>query len=267
MAITIYSRNFVCIILVMFAGCAAKLSSNGQLSRTETETLIARADSLFNASPKRYETVAQAYQLAKQATSLSKENPLRYQAHADAALYSVWLALNDTSRSDILAHASEGMNVSSEATRVKKDGVEGYYYRAIATGLFAEQNKAAGRSAMTSIRADGERAAAINPKFDHGGPHRLLGALYLRAPGAPAGIGSLRKAIEHLEAAHQLAPDYPENMIFLAEAYSKVNRYEDARKLVLRAENSLANAAGNLMDRKKWQQQLADLKARLTTRP
>jgi tetratricopeptide (TPR) repeat protein len=112
----------------------------------------------------------------------------------------------------------------------------------------------------------GERAAAIDPNFDHAGPHRLLGALYLRAPGPPAGIGSLRRAVEHLEKTAELAPDYPENLIFLAETYLKSRRCEEAGELILRAQKSLS-ATGNLMDQEKWQKQIDELQARLSSQP
>ncbi len=204
-------RNLILLAVLFVMGCSAThLSSHRPSNHPEAKTLLTRADSLFNFVPKNYENVAQAYRLAKQACDLiSDKSLLKYQALSRAALFSIWLALNDRERRDILTHSSEAMAFSSDAIQINQDGVEGYYYRAIAAGLFAEQNQAAGRTAMNNIRADGERAAALDPNFDHAGPHRLLGALYLRAPGPPAGIGSLRKAIAQLETACALAPNYP----------------------------------------------------------
>ncbi len=261
-------RNLILLAVLFVIGCSAKhLSSSRPPNHLKAQALMARADSLFNVVPKNYDNVAQSYLLAKQACDLiSDKSFLKYQALSRAAFYAIWLALNDRERRDLLGHSSDAIHLSSEAIRLKQDGVEGYYFRAIATGLFAEQNKAAGRAAMNEIRADGERAAAIDPNFDRAGPHRLLGALYLRAPGPPVGIGSLRRAIEHLEKALELAPDYPENLIFLAEAYLKSNRSEEASELILRAQKSLS-ATGNLMDQQKWQKQIDELNAHLISPP
>lgn len=178
-------------VIPLLPKCAAQdLTGTNQSDHTQTKRLITRADSLFCASPKIYENVDQAHRLLRQALDdLEAKDPRRYDASANAALYAIWLALHDKDRSDILKHASEAMSLSLKAISLDKDRVEGSYYRAIATGLFAEQNKAYGRQAMNEIRANGERAITLDPKFDHAGPHRLLGAIYLRAPGPPSGIG------------------------------------------------------------------------------
>jgi len=240
--------------------------SNAQ-TRVGEDTLVQRADSLFSVTPKIYDNVEQAYRLLRQALDdFDGKDARRFDATADAALCAIWLALHDKDRSDILKHASEAMSFSLKVISLDKDRAEGYYYRAIATGLFAEQNKSYGRQSMNEIRANGEKALALNPKFDHAGPHRLLGALYLRAPGPPSGIGSLRKAIEHLEQAVTTAPDYSENLIFLAEAYLKSERRDEAARMLDRASAAIATE-GQLADPQKWKKQIDELQARLRKSP
>jgi tetratricopeptide (TPR) repeat protein len=56
--------------------------------------------------------------------------------------------------------------------------------------------------------------------FDYAGPERNLGLLYLQAPGIVS-IGNNRKARQYLESAAKLAPEYPENLLNLAELYLK----------------------------------------------
>ncbi|HEX9654198.1 MAG TPA: TRAP transporter TatT component family protein [bacterium] len=218
---------------------------------------------MFNSTLKKYADVLEAYQVVRQSQKeLSNDHARKYEALTRAALYAVWLALHDNERRDILTHANDAIALSTQAVLLNNVRVEGFYYRAIATGLFAEQNKAYGRSAMNEIRSDGERAIELDPKFDHAGPHRLLGAFYLRAPGPPAGFGSVRKATAHLEKACTISPAYPENLIFLAEAYLKSNRYEEAGLLLDRA-HSLVGTEGNLLDQQKWQEQLNQLKMKI----
>src|SRR5690606_12193032 len=52
----------------------------------------------------------------------------------------------------------------------------------------------------------------------NGGPWRALGVLQLRAPGPPVSVGSLRNGKRNLERAVELAPEWPENHLYLAEA-------------------------------------------------
>ena len=63
-----------------------------------------------------------------------------------------------------------------------------------------------------------ERAVELDPGVDGGGPLRLLGALYLRAPPWPRGPGDGEKALELLEQAVEEYPEHPLNHLFYAEA-------------------------------------------------
>ncbi|MBW2708193.1 MAG: tetratricopeptide repeat protein [Deltaproteobacteria bacterium] len=63
------------------------------------------------------------------------------------------------------------------------------------------------------------QAARLKPALDHGGPDRMLGGLYLRAPGPPVSIGDLEKAIVHYQRAVSQYPDFVENRLGLAKAY------------------------------------------------
>ena len=63
------------------------------------------------------------------------------------------------------------------------------------------------------------RAIELIPSVEYAGPHRLLGLLYRDAPGWPISIGSKQKSKYHLEQAVKLAPEFPDNQIFLIESY------------------------------------------------
>ena len=73
-----------------------------------------------------------------------------------------------------------------------------------------------------------ERAVELDPGMDHGGPLRLLGALYLRAPPWPRGPGDSEKALELLERAVEEYPDHPLNHFFYAEALLDDEEHADA---------------------------------------
>lgn len=175
-----------------------------------------------------------AYSLAMTSVRATPEDdPARFDRLVDAARYAGWLARVDTLRGSFADSALVVANtlVAGDSTRV-----EGWYRRAIAAGLVGRDDRLRGRSAMARIRTDARRAIEIDPGHDGAGPHRVLGALYLRAPGPPTGVGSLRRALRHLERAVELAPDEAENLLFLAEAYLEDGRPDEAGALLDRAE-------------------------------
>jgi hypothetical protein len=63
-----------------------------------------------------------------------------------------------------------------------------------------------------------EKARVLDEFFDHAGPDRCLGLLYLEAPGWPTSIGNRKKAVTHFRRAAQLAPGYPENRLLLVKS-------------------------------------------------
>ncbi|MDP9348796.1 MAG: tetratricopeptide repeat protein, partial [Gemmatimonadota bacterium] len=173
-----------------------------------------------------------------------------------AARYAVWLAGRPEAGG--AAYADSALVLANTAVEADSARVEGYYYRALATGFVARANPLTGRSAMRRIREDASRALALDSAFDAGGPHRALGALYLRAPGPPVGVGSLNRAVQHLEAAHRIAPEHPDNLLFLAEAYLDAGRAEEARRLLDRAAAIEAKDPGEEEWRRAWARELRD---------
>ncbi len=80
-----------------------------------------------------------------------------------------------------------------------------------------------------------ERSVGLDPGVDGGGPLRLLGTLYLRAPPWPRGPGDGEKALELLEEAVEEYPEHPLNHFFFAEALLDDEEYEDAMKEIAEA--------------------------------
>ena len=69
-----------------------------------------------------------------------------------------------------------------------------------------------------------------NEMFFFAGPHRALGRLFHQAPGWPISVGNKLKAVEHLERAVELAPEFFNNRSFLAELYLDMGRKDKARE-------------------------------------
>ncbi|MBT3257194.1 MAG: tetratricopeptide repeat protein [Deltaproteobacteria bacterium] len=135
-----------------------------------------------------------------------------------ARCYAV-LARNGTSKSVRLENAVKGRNIAEAAVARDPKNPTAHYLAAYLAGLEAENHPLKGLSLVPVIERGALEASRLNPGLDHGGPDRMLGELYLRAPDPPVSIGDLEKAIFHYQRAVMQDPDFVENRLGLAEAY------------------------------------------------
>lgn len=235
-------------------------------SNQPPRVLAGRADSLFAVEPRTPRRAQAAFRaMRKAARASAPEAPQRYRYLVDAAQYAVWAA-NHTDDGDVQSDlAEEAITLCNTAIQADSTRVEGYFYRAVATGLFIQENTLTGRSGMSDIRADAQRAIELDSTFSHGGPYRILGTLYLRAPGPPAGIGSVRRAHRYLKQAYDVAPEHPANVLRLAEAHLETGNAEEAASLLHRFDEVLAAYDGADLAEKDWRADAADLRRRLET--
>ena len=77
-----------------------------------------------------------------------------------------------------------------------------------------------------------ERAAAIDPKFEGGGPERVNGRLFFKLPWIAGGDND--KAMSHLRRALELDPTMPFNYTYLAEVLIDEDEEDEARRLLLK---------------------------------
>jgi hypothetical protein len=101
-----------------------------------------------------------------------------------ARCYAV-LARNGKTKSERLENAVKGRRMAQ--MRHFKDPKNGaaHYLAAYLAGLEAENNSLKGLTLVPVIESNALAASRLNPALDHGGPDRMLGELYLRAPEPP----------------------------------------------------------------------------------
>lgn len=109
--------------------------------------------------------------------------------------------------------------------------VEGYYWSSLNLCGTAEMC-GAGRALnmLADIVHRLERAAAIDPSYDQAGPHRVLGRIFFLAPPWPLSVGDAHKALQHLQAAAQIAPNNSTNQLFLGETLLHLGKKEEAQR-------------------------------------
>ncbi len=140
----------------------------------------------------------------------------------------LFLATQEADRSSTLADAQKGRTLAKNAVDRAPQSALAHYLYAYLTGLEAENDPLHGLERVPVIEQAARTASELNPSIDAGGPDRMLGELYLRAPGMPVSIGDAEKAVAHYRRAVSLAPDYPENRLGLAEALLELEEMEPA---------------------------------------
>jgi tetratricopeptide (TPR) repeat protein len=130
-----------------------------------------------------------------------------------------WADFSET-KSQRGAIAYEGMAACHQSLSLT-NSAGAHYYLALNMGQLAQAEMLEGRKLVREMVPEFEAVAELDPHFDYAGPERGLGLIYRDAPGWPLSIGDHAKAVEYLEKAATLEPDYPENYLNLAETYLK----------------------------------------------
>jgi tetratricopeptide (TPR) repeat protein len=170
----------------------------------------------------------------------------------------------DPEKRDMLA--AEGVSFAETALD-QGGGDDGavHYYLAANLGLVVREHIALALENMSRLESEMKRALALSPDIDSGGPLRLLGALYLKAPAWPDGIGDIDKALTLLEQAVKKHPEHPLNRLFYAQALWSTD--DDAVLVQVEAEFALGEkllAEGNWGARKAlWQKEFDEFREEL----
>ena len=130
----------------------------------------------------------------------------------------------------------EGVDAGQKAVALAPDSPDAHYWLGLDYG---ELGQAAGilksLNLAGPIKKEMNTVLALDPNFDSGGPHILLGRLYFKLPGIMGGDN--QKAEEHLKTAIKLGPQRYIAYNFLAELYLNQGRRDDALALLNQALN------------------------------
>lgn len=163
----------------------------------------------------------------------SNAGPSFLQSHFPSRLCFL-LAERETDQATQEKFAAEGVHFAEEAVSLGARG-DGrvYYYWAVNLGLVIRKHPAL---ALKNIKLLAERLEAAYqkvPSEDWGGPGRVLGLLYLKAPPWPQNIGDCDKGLILLKQTAERFPQHPLNHFFFAQALWDVNEsdsLEDIRR-------------------------------------
>ena len=134
-----------------------------------------------------------------------------------------------TNKAQRAAIAKEGI-AACQQSLVFTNSAAAHYYMAMNMGQLAQSEALGALKLVREMEHEFMTTASMDPKADFGGADRGLGLLYRDAPGWPVSIGNRSRARKFLESAVSLAPNYPENILNLAESYLKWGDETDARQ-------------------------------------
>ncbi|CCO22184.1 tetratricopeptide repeat protein [Maridesulfovibrio hydrothermalis] len=139
---------------------------------------------------------------------------------------SAWLLESGVVKSADYAKSSQGI-IKKYLVEKAQSGLAHYLY-AYLVAKEAQLAPVRGLDLVPVMEQEALRASKLSPEVDFGGPDRMLGELYLKAPSPPISIGDLDKALEYYEKAVRLAPDFALNRLGYAKALLEDDETKDA---------------------------------------
>lgn len=157
---------------------------------------------------------------------------------------------------------SEGATACRRSIALASNAAPAHYYLGMNVGRVANlKRNLSAFGLVKEVEREFHLARKLDEKFGYGGPDRNLGLLYWHAPGWPVSVGDKKLARQHLKRAVELAPEYPENRLNLAEAYLDWKETALARSEIASLEKIWSTAQTNLVGI-EWEWDWADWSAR-----
>lgn len=146
-----------------------------------------------------------------------------------------WLADHEEDRPARRSAARSAVDAGQRCELRDPDAPECAYWLAIALGVQAREFRSTALDGLDQMIERLRFVIEREPSLDHGGPHRVLALVLLRAPGWPSGPGDPDLGLEHARQAVDLAPEYPPNQLCLAEALEATEDPGGSRRALERA--------------------------------
>jgi hypothetical protein len=125
------------------------------------------------------------------------------------------------------------------------------YGRGVALGLDARAHPTRSGELLNSMLQSLAGAESADPNYDQAGPARVRALVLIRAPGWPLGPGDTAAGLAAARRAAALRPQYPPNLLALAEALAKTGDQNGARENYQRARDA-AQALPPSAERDGW---------------
>ena len=126
------------------------------------------------------------------------------------------------------------------------------YGQGVALGLEARAHPTRAGELLKSMLQSLSNADAIDPNYDQAGPSRVRALVLIRAPGWPLGPGDADEGLVAARRAVSLRPEYPPNLLALAEALAKTGDLNGARETYAKARDAAQALPSSSPGREDW---------------
>jgi hypothetical protein len=130
-------------------------------------------------------------------------------------------------------------------------GVACLYGGAVSLGLEARAHPTRALELLNKMLVDLTSAEVADPTYDQAGPARVRALVLIRAPGWPLGPGDAAAGLVAARRAVTLRPQYPPNLLALAEAQAKNGDASGARESYAHARDAAQAMPANA-ERDEW---------------
>jgi hypothetical protein len=202
---------------------------SGALACVLVATTVARADSCEPETIIERKPLEAALTRCEEVARVTTSDDVRYAALCRGATYSFRLAEQVEDRAS--DWAERGMKLADRARSLRADRVEGHYRYALCLAKYFGENKLAGLRRGDELIAAAKRAAALDERYDGGGPHVILALVYAESPRV-VGCGDHDLARKHMARALEIAKDDPGNQLAAARVHHELGEDEKARSIV-----------------------------------
>jgi tetratricopeptide (TPR) repeat protein len=132
---------------------------------------------------------------------------------------------------DKLFYYDKGVEYGEQGIEAEEDSLEANFWLAVNYGSYGnEKGIMKSLSLISPIKDLSEKCIEIDESYFYGGPWRVLGRLYNKAPGFPISIGNNKKSLECFEKALEFGPKFYLNHLFIAELYISDRKKDKARE-------------------------------------
>lgn len=160
-----------------------------------------------------------------------------------------WFGEYATDGEDKIAFFNEGIECGKTGVEINEYSLESNFWLAVNSGSYGQEKGIMQSLALINpIKEAAEAAMELDETYFYGGPYRVLGRLYHKAPGFPFSIGNTKKAIQFLEKAVEIGPKFYLNRLFLAEAYISNRDKAKAREQLEWIKNAPLNLGHEIED-------------------
>jgi hypothetical protein len=237
------------VLLALLSGCASLSKTPATLNLAHCATQTTETFEQLNSN-----SDSQTLACALEAVRLSQDPAVL--RSATGSRLCLLLAEREANAGQREKLAAEGVTL---AERAVAHGGEGdgavHYYLSANLGLAIRDHLSLAIANLSRLESEMRRAWTLNPDVDDGGPLRLLGALYLKAPAWPKGIGDRDKALELLKQAVQKHPKHPLNHLFYGQALWAENEQDTQAKTEFALGAKLLSEGGWGYSQTVWQRE------------